>query len=129
MEIPKEIIDKAGDGGYDYSKPLEYGQSRLLDPLFWQALGKACGWRDKFYSYYKTNTGREEFNGHWVPVETWLECPENLRKQQELYPNAHYIRTHNSENPEYKMNTLRFHEINLTEGWDNAIKYLQDLIN
>ena len=30
--------------------------------------------------------------------------------------------------PEWQYHALRFHEINLTEGWDKAVAYLEDLI-
>ena len=43
----EELNKIASEGGYDFSKKLEYGESRLLDPLFWQALGKACGWEEE----------------------------------------------------------------------------------
>jgi len=52
----KEAIRKAIDGGYGYQgfirgtgdydshvSALENGDT-LLDPLFWRALGKSCGW-------------------------------------------------------------------------------------
>lgn len=47
----EKAISKAIEGGYKYNAPWEFGTkdlydaSILLDPLFWQALGKALGWR------------------------------------------------------------------------------------
>lgn len=32
------------------------------------------------------------------------------------------------EHSTWKQNALRFHEINLTEGWDSAIKYLSEIL-
>lgn len=59
----------------------------VLDPLFWQALGKACGWEmEKIY------TG--EFSSFNEP-----ECQ-----------------------------AIRFHEINLTQGFDKAVDWLEELI-
>lgn len=49
----KEAIQKAIEGGYDhdYTFLVDMMEGRkdtmfLLDPLFWQALGKAKGWDD-----------------------------------------------------------------------------------
>lgn len=59
----------------------------LLDPLFWQSLGKAVGWK------------------HTTPL-----TGENMVP------------------PTWQYHALRFHEINLTEGWEQAVKYLQSLL-
>lgn len=53
----------------------------LCDPLFWQALGKACEW-----------------------TET-----ENIKV--------------------WKFNAHEFYDINLTQGFDKAVSYLQELIS
>lgn len=52
--IPKLAIEKAISGGWktevspqDYRLPVGYAQI-ALDPTFWRALGKACGWADKW---------------------------------------------------------------------------------
>lgn len=117
----ENAIKKAIEGGYNDTPPFVYSnfgevipkanitdlvyKSYFLDPKFWQALGKQQGWRDFFYSYYKAHNGRtQEFNGHWIAVETWIECPELLRKEQEKYPQAHYVRTHPRDMPEWKIN-------------------------
>ncbi len=63
----------------------------LLDPLLWQALGKACGWNMNPKSIRFGETSSESLGEH-----------------------IDYA--------------LRFHEINLTEGWDKAVAYLEDLI-
>lgn len=86
------IIRKAIQGGYHHWHLEDYLQNVkpfshfsihefVCDPLFWEALGKACWW-DSTKEYI-------EFDGF-----LWLK------------------------------NALRFHEINLTEGWDKAIIYL-----
>lgn len=84
-EIPRTILDKAGDGGYDFSEKLEYGQSRFLDPLFWQALGKACEWKDEEREYkggiqvipgwrsYAIGFCRRNFGGSFESAVKWLE--------------------------------------------------------
>lgn len=48
----EEIIKKAIEGGYKVNgHPLRWNEKTkslmypmILDPLFWQSLGKACGW-------------------------------------------------------------------------------------
>ncbi len=76
------IIKKAIEGGYVHNYDLP-GKLMLLDPLFWQALGKACGW----------NPHKKISDVDWID------------------------------------HALRFHKINLTQGWDKAVEYLADLIN
>lgn len=100
------IIKKACKGGYiyynldsyktpekqadflltDYDSPSEY--ELVCDPLFWQSLGKACGW-DKDNMFYNEN-------GCYKLI-SWRRV------------------------------SLKFHEINLTEGWDKAVEYLQEI--
>lgn len=56
--IPKEIIELAIKGGWDYSCKFAWNEDNpeedrvlvdeagtILDPTFWQALGKAKGWK------------------------------------------------------------------------------------
>lgn len=50
MTIPKEAIEKAIEAGWDNSTP-QFSDCRdfcsaALDPSFWQALGKSCGWEE-----------------------------------------------------------------------------------
>lgn len=51
----KEAIQKAIEGGYkilswDIGSPVYDKNEVLLDPLFWQSIGKALGWNeDHFY--------------------------------------------------------------------------------
>lgn len=71
-------------GSVDYETDAENYLSHkeiVCDPLFWQALGKACGWSD---------------DGVTV---VWLY-------------HAH-----------------EFYNLNLTEGWEKAISYLQEITN
>ena len=45
----EKAIKKAKEGGYKAgSFADDGGRYELLDPLFWQALGKAMGWKDMF---------------------------------------------------------------------------------
>ncbi len=71
--------------GADYVSMYEM----ICDPLFWQALGKACGWKELDH------------------------CPLCLQK---------------SVTSGWGYHALHFHEINLTEGWEKAVEYLQEII-
>lgn len=105
----ENIIKKAIEGGYANDRP-EYARQHLItgfegdfrfmviDPLFWQSLGKACGWEgrqsdmvDAFAYAMSARTGK-------IPKTVW------------------------------QRNALKFHEINLTEGWDKAVEWLNGLI-
>lgn len=68
----------------------------FLDPLFWQALGKASGW----------NSGV----GYDGEIKKWYE--------------NQVISTQFISQEPCVYEALRFHEINLTEGWDKAVAYL-----
>ncbi len=92
----EKIINKAIEGGYSFEKEKEellthggvwHPKQIVLDPLFWQALGKACGWDKQYAEKYNIKTDR------------------------------YYIG-----------NAMEFHHINLTEGWDKAVAYLQELV-
>lgn len=102
----ENIIKKAIEGGFEAYQPLEnytahcFKCEYVCDPIFWQALGKACGW-DK--------------NGSRTTHESY---------ETEKYGVIEY---YDVENWEYY--ALRFHEINLTEGWDKAVEYLQEITN
>lgn len=81
----ESIIKKAVEGGFVYDDVSD--EAVVCDPLFWQSLGKACGWDEHFSS-----------GVHLIDIEAWLYQAE------------------------------RFHEINLTEGWEKAINYLTEII-
>ena len=48
QEQIQKIIEKAIEGGWNKQMPAECSWCQydhtVLDPLFWQSLGKACGW-------------------------------------------------------------------------------------
>lgn len=77
MTIPKEIIAKAVEGGWKkqlsrkgidhYLEMDEAHAAVVLDPLFWQALGKALGWADTFDNV--TKGIRFNTNGESVMTE------------------------------------------------------------
>lgn len=78
----------------------------VLDPLFFQALGKSCGWTRTFCkSSYGCNGGEGEYR---------FEYDGN--KEEDF---SEEVIIH-----EWEYRALRFHEINLTQSWDSAIEYL-----
>jgi len=103
----EEVIKKAMEGGFIYSKGhtkkemdwiinlfSENKYEVVCNPLFWQALGKSCGWE------------------------------KHPKRQVEFHqPLSSFTQTGIE-----KYHALRFHEINLAEGWDKAVDYLSSLI-
>lgn len=104
----EQIIKKAIEGGWicEYDEHVIEMNARkfskstawkmrcayfLCDPLFWQALGRACV---------------------WVKDENRITIGDNYIGKRE----------------EWVLYSLTFHEINLTEGWDKAISWLEDLL-
>lgn len=102
--LEEEIIKCAVGGGYDIGYNFTFvknssshirlficdsKKSFVLDPNFWEAIGRAKGWENG-----------EEYNGSNYETSYQGEC---------------------------KTNALRFHEINLTQGWQPAIEYLYSL--
>lgn len=96
----QDIIKKAIEGGFIKGKAVmneltdeiylrANPEMFTLDSLFWQALGKACGW-DMEPNYTSP-------------------CFDGMISEPECQ-------------------AIRFHEINIREGWDKAISYLEDLI-
>lgn len=95
----KNIVEKAIEGGWIEGEYYEMRTNAfVLDPLFWQALGKVCGWKDGFRPYI----ARGPLSGidHHMTQKTHA----------------------------WQYHALRFHEINLTEGWNEAVSYLKGLI-
>lgn len=102
MEVQLHLEnDKSG-----YWETVSYYEI-VCDSSFWQALGKACGWY--------------EFLDH--------ECKYAPKGGGNYFDRCDKCKERFDENKmSWKKNALRFHEINLTEGWDKAIKYLEELI-
>jgi hypothetical protein len=102
--MEEEIVKKAIEGGYKYvsdNEKLVFNKHISCDSLFWQALGKACGWNESDCIY---TDGVEDGVGYVV-------CDGGGRI------------------PVWQSQALSFHEINLTKGWDTAVEYLTNLIN
>lgn len=93
----------------------------ILDPLFWQALGKACGWyvdRQVVYTIPNEQTRQQAE----IYVEDNLGVPLKSTQDKVIFS------PYKGEDKTWKEHALRFHEINLTQGWDSAIKYLEELV-
>lgn len=81
---------------YDH---IKYQYPLIVNPFFWQCLGKACGWGE-FWNYRpRKNIEEDKQRKGCIVPESWTEY-----------------------------HALRFHEINLTEGWGKAVAYLEKLI-
>lgn len=111
------IIKKAIEGGYETKSIIVGAKSNdgfideevkfpqlkeqiVCDPLFWQALGKSCGWGVKIgESTGDVHVNHEHNNG---------ECTDMC-----VVPSV--------------INALNFHRINLTQGWSEAVEYLKEL--
>ena len=76
MNIPKEAIEKAIEGGWkpnahnegiDWRGVIQPWQATACDPSFWQSLGKALGWTERI------DGGLKYENGFYkkLPVEQW----------------------------------------------------------
>jgi len=117
------IIKKAIEGGYKlvdsdgYTMSLEEieiteNKDIVLDPLFFQALGKSCEWGSVAVCNNCT-TGNTESSVRLTGVCMKCGCPLSGLLLQE---------------DSWVFYGLMFHRINFTEGWDKAIQYLSDLI-
>lgn len=74
MNIPKEAITKAIEGGweprkYDLGADCEFNEWMhfALDPTFWQCLGKALGW------YTPVFNDKHRFSHNHSIYPNWLE--------------------------------------------------------
>jgi len=64
----EQAIKKAIEGGYEYRQ--SYETHCLLDPRFWQCLGKAEGWQEINYGFTLQNSHGNRYNhnagaGEW----------------------------------------------------------------
>lgn len=112
----EQIIKKAIEGGYMFTDIMDgyelscrteciyyktfEGEDKyipyeviLMNPLFWQSLGKACEWEKNTCPHLGMCCGK---------------CPL-------------------MDIPEWQSKAIRFYEINLTEGWDAAVAYLESI--
>jgi hypothetical protein len=107
----EEIIKRAIEGGYDNEMGLfnlpDYSpyDKRLIyavltnDPDYFKALGKACGW--------------EKMVG------------EDIKLYKQDFAD---ILEHRILSSGWIVYSLRFHEINLTKGWEKAVEYLKSIV-
>lgn len=101
----KQSWEDAEKQGYRHSrdgKAWMHASQLMIDPLFWQALGKACTetvWDfvgEYNYSDFPNQPSGKKY-GEYQKVLDWKKI------------------------------ALRFHEINLTEGWNKAVSYLTSI--
>lgn len=91
-------------------------QCVVMNANFWQSLIKGCGLIKDEDRYYCGNTECEAYKkSDWVLRGFCRNCGKE--QIQFTYKSNVWVT--------YAKN---FHEINLTEGWDKAIEYLEDLI-
>lgn len=130
----ENIIKKAIEGGWDKDNARVYDcdghdsqhidELMLMDKTFWQSLGKECGWGE---TTYKSKRKCEECHGWGYSVGEDGEeydcytCGNTGKQEIEKTVKTRY-------KPDWKASALKFHEINLTEGWDKAVEYLNGLI-
>ena len=107
----ENIIKKAIEGGYEHSEFLKqiYGETYYdhatfmnytMDAYFWQSLSKSCGWGVQIGDYKGDVHVNHDFNNG--------KCTELCQV------------------PSVK-NAMNFHGINLTEGWNKAVEYLEQI--
>lgn len=111
-----KIVSKATEGGYELPhyfnwKDIEFNHRGivsqiLLEKSFWKALGKSCGW----------NCGRVYHGKSCDEMRSCSGCGKGYG-------------TKSLGTEKWKTVALTFHEINLTEGWEKAVEYLQQITN
>ena len=80
----ENIIKKAIEGGWSTSYVSlysgKYYEKYVLDPLFWQSLGKACGWHhvgtipeNEPFVYIALNFHEKNLTIGWDSAVEWLE--------------------------------------------------------
>lgn len=92
------IVRKACDAGYALNKDeiiFALTARMVCDPLFWQALCKACGWDDKETGFYFKEINEKD---SIVILDEFVNI------------------------------SLKFHEINLTQGFDKAVEWLAEQV-
>lgn len=111
-----KILEKAIGGGFEHREDLfneipyiVYYQIITMESSFWQALGKACGRESG------CNVCLNELGNYASGYSSECKNPKEHLTKGHVYP--------------YIINALKFHEINLTQGFDKAVEYLQELIS
>ncbi len=127
------LIKKSIEGGYNASWDIVCGAIipdgkggnhvgnlyPLLDPLFFQALGKACGWEKNqgLCNCFHFKEDHKTYGGTGLHKSDIINC---LHCECKIYREKVYIH--------WKYVAIRFHELNLIEGFDPAISYLVNLV-
>lgn len=79
----EKIINEAREGGYDFTdcdcfQNNEVCRGLFLDPLFFQALGKACGWKGKVRNCDEPSCIPVIFPDHFE--EKWISTALDFHK-------------------------------------------------
>lgn len=114
--MEQKIAAKACEAGYRWGIDFTF-EKGILDPFFWQALGKSCGWKQTHTMFNCANDNCEYRND--ADLESSLDgyctrCGVKRTPFEKDY--KHWL-----------IKAKSFHEINLTEGWEAAIKYLEGI--
>jgi len=109
----EQIIKKALEGGYPRGR-IGSQYRFVMDSDLWKALGKACGWTE-----ICDNPDHGFINAMGFHDIGRLGCPGCGHNDDHVIESSRY---------NWRKYALRFHEINLTQGWDKAVEYLEDLI-
>lgn len=116
----EKIIKVAKEGGWKREGGLYagYWQSPFMESDFWQSISKAYRWEYERVMYVCKNT--ECVYGNDYELETVLDgfCSKCGVKKSPFQ----------KDDQVWLKNALKFHEINLTKGWDKAISWLEDLL-
>ena len=127
----ENIIKKAIEGGYGgkgYFNIFSLGIKRdaeyymVLDPLFWQSLGKACGWTETSIKYLGISISKEELLRLLNKIKPFQNYPDG--RQGGTIEKVLRM----DDIPTWQFHALHFHEINLTQSWDESVKYLTSVI-
>lgn len=109
------LYEKAKEGGYDFERISHLAsvgdrdRALVLDPTFFQALGKACGWAERICF----DCG-SDMSSTIAPNKGLSTCINTRCRSFSGRIGWHH-------------HAMVFHLTNLTEGWDRAVEYLSSL--
>jgi hypothetical protein len=135
MNISMEkIIRKAIEGGWklpniEDESEVEIGiryyiknpHKIFMDPLFWQALGKTCGWGKEMVLIDEPGRPKE-----WCFYYHCSVCGEIIVDEEDGCENM--CSTDNPPEESWLYNAKQFHEINLMGSFNKAVDWLENEI-
>lgn len=131
----QEAIRRAIEGGWDRSTAERIADNpyanttdntttilneckMFMDSLFWQALGKACGWGTEMVLIDEPGRPKEWCFYYHCPV-----CGEIIANEEDGCDNM--CSTDNPLVESWLHTAKEFHEINLTNGFEKAVEWLE----